>query len=301
MDLILTVVDMSPAVYAGSFNRHSMIPLDVVQTADGYRERYIPTGGVSQLFNILSQHLGRGHVAFVADRNPVIKKELYPEYKSNRPHTEAISIAKDIAEYVLADCGFTIYYRDGYEADDVVANIVRANHDKYDQIFVYTGDSDLYILVDEKVSILPTSSQAKTVTLDNYETVIKAGKYVKYNSVVFNKFLHGDPGKNIPAMSAPDRNYILNLLIRNERSWRYMGDWVYLRRLFQQQLPNYFDRLQLFYPLFIDEPWDIPIEGDVQRIKEWAYAINNRKIPGREGDLSRQINELGSRQLYLED
>lgn len=299
--MILTVIDMSPAVYAGSFNRHSMIPLDVVQTADGYRERYIPTGGVSQLMNILAQLMGHSDIAMVADRIPAIKKDMFANYKSNRPHSEPIMIAKDVAEYIMTDCGFTIHYRDGYEADDIIANIVRANHDKYDTIFVCTADSDLYILVDDKVSIIPTSTQAKTVTRDTYETSIKSGKYVRYNSVVFNKFLVGDPGKNIPALSKADQDYIISRIIHNDRSWEYLGNWMYVRELFRRNFPQYFDRLQLFYPLPIDEPWEITTEGDTQRIKEWAYLVGNRKIPGREGDLSKQLSELAARQLYLEN
>lgn len=298
--MILTVIDMSPAVYAGSFNRHASISLDVVQTADGYRERYVPGGGVSQLMNIISQLLGKSHIALVADRVPSIKKELYPEYKSNRPHSEPIMIAKEIAEYVMADCGFTIHHRDGYEADDVIANIVRYNHDKYDTIFVCTADSDLYILVDDKTSILPTSTQAKTVTRETYETAIKSGKYIKYNSVVFNKFLAGDASKGIPALYKGDQDYIISRIIQSERSWEALGNWVYVRKLFEHNFPQYYDRLQLFYPLPMEGTWDIGPEGDLQRLKEWAYMVNNKSIPGRQGDMSRQLKELQERGLYLE-
>ena len=42
---VLHVVDMSPCIYAGSFNRHSFIQGDIVNTGNGYRERNIPTGG----------------------------------------------------------------------------------------------------------------------------------------------------------------------------------------------------------------------------------------------------------------
>ena len=53
------------------------------------------------------------------------------------------------------------------------------------------ADSDLYILVRDNVST-PTSSQAKTVTMDNYSYTCKKGKETPYNSVVFQKFLAGD-------------------------------------------------------------------------------------------------------------
>ena len=158
---VLHVVDMSPCIYAGSFNRHSFIQGDIVNTGNGYRERNIPTGGASMLFNILGQYMGTGPIAFVADRNPTIKKDKYPDYKGSRTHPNNVSVGKDVAEYILKDCGFTIYAEDGYEADDVIFTIVRQNRMKYDHIYVHTADSDLYILVRDNVSILPTSSQAK--------------------------------------------------------------------------------------------------------------------------------------------
>ena len=96
----LHVVDMSPAVYAGSFNRHSIIPGEINKTPEGYRERYIPTGGTSQLFNILAQYMSDGDFAFVADRRPTIKQELFPNYKGSRSHPDHISVAKDVAEYI---------------------------------------------------------------------------------------------------------------------------------------------------------------------------------------------------------
>ena len=166
---------------------------DIVNTGNGYRERNIPTGGASMLFNILGQYMGTGPIAFVADRNPTIKKDKYPDYKGSRTHPNNVSVGKDVAEYILKDCGFTIYAEDGYEADDVIFTIVRQNRMKYDHIYVHTADSDLYILVRDNVSILPTSSQAKTVTMDNYSYTCKKGKETPYNSVVFQKFLAGDP------------------------------------------------------------------------------------------------------------
>lgn len=297
----LHVVDMSPAIYAGSFNRHSIIPGAVVKTPDGYRERYIPTGGTSQLFNILAQYMSSGDFAFVADRRPTIKQELFPNYKGSRSHQAHISVAKDVAEYILKDCGFTIYYREGYEADDVIANIVDANRDKYDHIFVHTADSDLYLLVDEKVSIKPTSSQAKEVTFENYSYAVKRGQTTAYNTLVFNKFLHGDPGKDIPAMSPRDIERAVLALAPNPAHWPKLGKWKYMRVLVQRLLPDLYDRFVLFYPLPIDEPWDIPSEGNVERIKNWAFEIRNRKIPGRQADLSKQIEEMQSLALYLED
>ncbi len=297
----LHVVDMSPCVYAGTFNRHSIIPGDLIKTVNGWRETYIPTGGTSQIFNILAQWMNDGDFAFVADRQPTIKQEMYPNYKCSRTHPANVAVSKDVAEYILSDCGFTIYYRDGYEADDIIANIVTANHDKYEHIYVHTADSDLYLLVDEKVSIEPTSTQAKRINFDNYSSAVKRGQTTAYNTLVFNKFLHGDPGKDIPAMNPLDAEKAILTLAPGPAHWPKLGNWRYMRVLTQRLCPEFYDRLVLFYPLPIDEPWEMRSEGDVLRIKEWALEIGNRKIPGRQGDLTKQIKEMLDRAMYLED
>lgn len=295
----LHVIDMSPAVYAGSFNTHSFISGDVINDVNGYREQRIPTGGTSMLFNILGQYMGTGDIAFVADRQPTIKTDRFPFYKGNRTHPHNVEIAKQVAEFILSDCGFTIHARDGYEADDVVFSIVKANHERYDHIYVHTGDSDLYLLVDEKVSILPTSSQAKTVTMANYERMCKANTHTPYNTVVFQKFLHGDRGKNVDPLPISVTDKLIDAML-----WpKFMPSFGSIdipRAFLSVRYPELVPRLEMMYPLFINEPWHIQPEGKSQRVKEWAYEIGNRKVPAQRGDLSQQIAQMLQEGLYLD-
>lgn len=301
MDKELHIVDMSPAIYAGSFNKRAMISADVVPTADGWREMRIPCGGASMLFNIISQYLPRGEMCFVADRRPTIKQEIYSGYKGNRKHNPEVQINKEVAEYILSDCGFTIYARDGYEADDIIANIVRQQHDNYDRLYVHTADSDLYLLVDDKVSILPATSKAKTVTRENYEYTVNSQRDTAYNTVVFDKFLRGDPGKNITAMEKNSQAVLRRAICPTPASLVRAGDFVFFLGFIKRFYPQLLDRATLFYPLPMDEQFVIGNNESVERIKEWAYEIGNRKIQGKKGDLSKQFAELLSRSLYIDE
>jgi len=299
MATCLHVVDMSPCVYAGSFNKHSFIQGDIINTGTGYRERNIPTGGTSMLFNILGQYMGTGPIAFVADRNPTIKKDMFKDYKGGRTHPADVSIGKEVAEYILKDCGFTIYAEDGYEADDIIYTIVRENRMKYDHIFVHTADSDLYILVRDNVTILPTSSQAKLVTMDNYYYTCRKGKETPYNTVVFQKFLAGDPSKNLPPLSREEKQQ-LSAVLCTPNFMPYLGNPGDLKRVMEKVFPQYVERMTLFYPLLVPGSYDIPSEGNAQRIREWAWEIGNRKVPAKRGDLSAQIKEMMDLALYIE-
>lgn len=296
---VLHVVDMSPCIYAGSFNTRSFIQGDIINTANGYRERNIPTGGTAMLFNILAQYMGTGPIAFVADRNPTIKKEQYGYYKGSRKHPENVSISKDVAEFILQDCGFPIYAYDGYEADDVIYTIVKKNLDAYDHIYVHTADSDLYLLVCDKVSILPTSSQAKTVTLDNYTYTCKKNKTTPYNAVVFEKFLAGDAGKDIPALPKEVRQRIVASMC-TPLLMPHLGNPEVVLSLVKALFPEHLDRARLFYPLLVPGDFHISESGSRERVREWAWEMNHRKIPGQRGDLSAQVRELMDRALYIE-
>lgn len=300
MNKNLQVIDMSPAIRAGLAGRtDSFIVADVIPTAEGYRELRIPTGGVSQLFNILAQYRRDSDIAFVADRPATIKKELYPDYKKSRTHSNLVNVGNEATEFIINDCGFNIYYRDGYEADDVIYSIVKYNHDKYETINVHTADSDLYLLCDDKVSIRPTSSKAKTITMENYCTAVRPGSYVPYNALSFLKFMEGARDKEIAPLS-PSVCEEIAIFLNAHGGTSAVGDTETFINLIEQFDPEYVLRAKLFYPMYIDEDWTIADTGDDYKVRCWAHAVNNLRIPGIKADLSAEIERMKEQSLYLE-
>lgn len=296
---VLHVVDMSPCIYAGTVNKASFMPGDLINTSEGYRERNIPTGGASMLFNILGQYMGDGPIAFVADRNPTIKKELNSDYKGTRSHPYDVKINKEVAEYILRDCGFTVYAEDGYEADDVIYSIVQKNLSRYDKIYVHTADSDLYYLVSEKVEILPAHSRAKHVTMENYPVACKANTYTEYNTVLFEKFLRADPSKNLMGLGR-DTQKALREYFYTPKMKPLLSRPVVCKAHIQRQFPKLVNRFILFHPLLVPGDFEIPQEGDKETIQKWAYAIGNKKVPGRKADMSSHVKKLLESSLYTE-
>ena len=73
-----------------------------------------------------------------------------------------------------------------------------------------------------------------------------------------------------------------------------------MRMIMRKRFPQHADRLSLFYPIFVDDKYDVEFRGNKQRIQEWAYAIGNRKVVQRRGDLSKQIREMLDMSLYIE-
>ena len=80
----------------------------------------------------------------------------------------------------------------------------------------------------------------------------------------------------------------------------YLGNPGDLRTMMSRACPQYLDRLTLFYPLVVPQTFDIPEQGNRERIQHWAWEIGNRKVPTKRGDLSKQISEMMQMALYIE-
>jgi 5'-3' exonuclease len=298
MARILHIVDVSSAVYAGSFNTHAFISGPIVNTVTGYRERIIPMGGVSQLFNIVYKQLDTGTIVFCCDRPPTVKRGMDQNYKTTRTKNERANLEKEIAEYVLNDCGFNVIAEEGYEADDLVYTCVKLFKNQYDHVYIYTGDSDLYMLIDESVSVLPTHSKAKTVTLENFEYTAKKNQIVKYNTLTFQKVLDGDPSKAVSPLSKQTQMELVKIFAK-EPFQSYMGDRDFMRSLVEMKMPEILPQFDIIYPLDAPMPTEFTEGWDKDRIKGWAGLMRHKHIPGKQMNMEACIEELIEKSLYV--
>ena len=140
---VLRIFDVSPFVHAGAVNKHAMLLPELVDNGESFEERRIYAGGASLIWNILYYEFGKCDMVFCCDRWPSVKQGMYEYYKGSRDHKEGIHKAKEVTEYILNDCGFTVLAEDGYEADDFIYSLVREHKSHYDHIYIYTGDSDV--------------------------------------------------------------------------------------------------------------------------------------------------------------
>lgn len=300
----LYVFDVLPFVHAGNVNKWSKLEY-LVDTGSRCYSTTIPTGGVSLIFNELYNIVGTGDIVFCSDRTPTIKRDMYSEYKNNREHNDKIRISRDVTEYILKKCGGTVLACHGYEADDFIYTVVRHLHDQYDNIFIYTGDSDLYFLVDEKVSIRPSSSNAKSVNIENYETVIKKGVRTRYNTKTFAKVLCGDASDNVPGVPQAYVDAVVDVMY-SDQMIRNLGNRELVRYWVNNLCPELVPQVDLIFPLDapIDELPDPIPEMDKYMIRNIGASINNKIYRGT-GDASFDVSpyseELYHMGCFLED
>ena len=140
------------------------------------------------------------HVAVAFDlAAPTFRDKLFEEYKANRP-----AFPDDLAvqlPYVRRFCralGLPLVELEGFEADDVIGTLARAGSGQGAEVFIVSGDEDLFQLVNDRVRVLkPSRAGSDGETLCDAEKV-KEIIGVEPAQVVDWLALTGDPSDNIP-------------------------------------------------------------------------------------------------------
>ncbi len=131
---------------------------------------------------------------------PTFRHQKFEEYKAQRPETPLEmkpQIAK--AKEILSELEIPVFSREGFEADDLIATIVRRFSQKLKtgEIYIITGDLDNLQLVNENTKVYTLGRGIKeTVIYDTEKVVSRFG--ILPEQIVDFKALVGDPSDNIP-------------------------------------------------------------------------------------------------------
>ena len=141
-----------------------------------------------------------GHVAVAFDLPaPTFRDKLFEEYKANRPaFPEELAVQLPYVRRFCRALGIPLVEKEGFEADDVIGTLARQGSGAGLDVFIVSGDEDLFQLVNEKVRVLKPARGGS-----DGETLCDAGKVkeilgVEPAQVVDWLALTGDPSDNIP-------------------------------------------------------------------------------------------------------
>ena len=229
----LHLIEASQFLYAGPKDRY--ITRGGHKTDKGWAPYDLPIGGISFLLNAVKEWQSENdEIVFCIDYPPTVKREIFElylsdfgQYKGNRPPaSEAIKFQKHNVAEILQTLGFNAIGVPGYEADDVIASIVKYYKDDYEHIYIHTVDSDLYYLVDNTVEVLPLRNLdiwqkyfrqvkipplGKYIHMGNWENSVLKNRQCPYNILTIIKLLDGEPGDNIPAV----RQSVADTIVQN--------------------------------------------------------------------------------------
>jgi len=87
------------------------------------------------------------------DCPPYFRKQVFPQYKSNRPTVVSDFDAQKSALFQFLSAGTTLVGSTGYEADDIIAAASLAFQDDYERIIIVSSDSDLFQLLTDTTEL----------------------------------------------------------------------------------------------------------------------------------------------------
>ena len=174
-------------------------------------------GFLAIIFKVIEE-LDPGYIAVAFDlKAPTARHKTYEGYKANRkgmPNelAEQMPIIKEILKHM----NITIIEKEGYEADDLIYNMIQRikEEDTTTPIDVITNDADLLPLVDDQVSVFIRGTrqfaeqgcperrlyyQVTPTSWGDYLSYSSAYKSYKipYNSMLLFKMIRGDKSDNI--------------------------------------------------------------------------------------------------------
>ncbi|MBS1879955.1 MAG: DNA polymerase I [Actinobacteria bacterium] len=169
-----------------------------IGTSDGRPTNAI-YGLASMLVKIIDEHHPAG-VVVAWDAGTSGRTEAYDLYKANRKSRPDLLREQWPHLMPLVEAfGYTNVRVEGYEADDVIASMVRAAREQGIEVMVVTGDRDAYQLVAEGVRVMSTSRGITETKV--YDVAAVEERYGVPPELITDMMgLRGDTSDNIPGV-----------------------------------------------------------------------------------------------------
>ena len=157
-------------------------------------------GFTRKLLSILKEY-APDYVAVAFDVGDTWRHAEFPEYKATRERMpDDLHTQIDRIQEMLGLFNIPIVTAAGFEADDVLGTLARQAGEQGVDVFVLTGDRDMFQLVSERVRILYTKG-GPTPTTDAYGPAEIQERYgLTTSQFIEMKALVGDTSDNIPGI-----------------------------------------------------------------------------------------------------
>lgn len=154
-------------------------------------------GVTSMLINVLTTIKPTHVVAAIDSKEPVHRHTEFTGYKAHRrPMEDDLSVQIPKVFEILDAFGIKQIQVSGYEADDIIAALVK-QFSKDVQIIIVSNDRDLWQLVDDHTKIM-LPDKGGTTWIDEKAANEKFG--FNHHQIADYKGLRGDPSDNLPGV-----------------------------------------------------------------------------------------------------
>jgi DNA polymerase-1 len=169
-----------------------------IGTSDGRPTNAI-YGLASMLVKIIDEHHPQG-VVVAWDAGYSGREQTYDLYKAQRkPRPDLLREQWPHLMPLVEAFGYTNVKVEGFEADDVIASLVKQAREEGIEVMVVTGDRDAYQLVDEGVRVMSTSRGITETKI--YDRAAVEERYGVPPELITDLMgLRGDTSDNIPGV-----------------------------------------------------------------------------------------------------
>ena len=160
-----------------------------------------PTGlltGFTNFISTLQKQHDSDYIIFAIDtKGNTFRNEIDPNYKANRkPPPQELTMQLPIAIQWIDKMGYKTLGMDGFEADDMIATVVKHAKEKGYDVRVVSHDKDLYQLIDDGQVVVVDAVKRKTMDEEAcYEKYgVTPKQFIDYQSIL------GDSADNVPGV-----------------------------------------------------------------------------------------------------
>ncbi len=171
--------------------------------------------GFLNILNKLEQDFRPDRVAIAFDlKAKTFRHEMYADYKGTRKGMpEELATQMPILKEILANLGYIMVSKEGYEADDILGTLAKGCADNGHECYIATGDRDSLQLVGDKVKvILATTSMGKSRHVLMDTDAVKEKYSLEVSQLIDLKALMGDTSDNIPGVKGVGEKTAVSLL-----------------------------------------------------------------------------------------
>ncbi len=149
-DDVLYLVDLSGYVFRAY---HAIAPLN----SPSGEPTHAVFGTVNMLERLVRQCKPKLMAVAMDSRTPTFRKQMYPEYKANRPPPPPdLKQQMQRVWEVIEAFPIRVFQQDGVEADDIIASVVRRCREQQRRVVIVSADKDLMQLVGPDVILWDT-------------------------------------------------------------------------------------------------------------------------------------------------
>ncbi len=172
---------------------------DTISTSSGVTTNAV-LGFTSMLLKLINEQEPDSIVCTFDSKTPTFRHKMFDRYKIQRKKMPVeLGNQLNLIKEVLGAFNIACLEKEGYEADDILANITRKIKDEFEQIVIVTGDKDMLQLVSDNIKVMSLKKGiTDTVLFDSQGVEEKFG--VKPQNIKDLLALMGDSSDNIPGV-----------------------------------------------------------------------------------------------------